>query len=78
VEAAAQCIEGIRRASAQHGRRFEEIEINVTPREKLDRELARRYAEVGVNRLVVAPRARDDAELVRAIDEAGRELVGQV
>jgi probable F420-dependent oxidoreductase len=78
VEAAAQCIEGIRRAGAQHGRRFEEIEINVTPREKPDRELASRYAELGVNRLIIAPRVGDDSEFVRAIDQTGRELVGQV
>ncbi|MGA7762747.1 MAG: TIGR03619 family F420-dependent LLM class oxidoreductase, partial [Candidatus Binataceae bacterium] len=67
LEAAAQCIEGIRRACAEHGRRFEEIEISVTPKEKPGRDLARRYAELGVNRIVVAPRARDGAEFVRAI-----------
>jgi probable F420-dependent oxidoreductase len=78
LEAAAQCIEGIRRACAEHGRRFEEIEISVTPKEKPGRDLARRYAELGVNRIVVAPRARDGAEFVRAIDEAARELIGQV
>jgi len=78
LEAAAQCIEGIRHSCAEHRRSFEEIEINVTPREKPDRELARRYAELGVNRLIIAPRARDDAEFVRAIDEAGRKLIGQV
>ena len=78
LEAAAQCIEGIRRACAEHGRRFEEIEISVTPKENPGRDLARRYAELGVNRIVVAPRARDSGEFVRAIDEAARELIGQV
>ena len=39
---------------------------------------ARRYAELGVNRIVVAPRARDSGEFVRAIDEAARQLIGQV
>jgi alkanesulfonate monooxygenase SsuD/methylene tetrahydromethanopterin reductase-like flavin-dependent oxidoreductase (luciferase family) len=78
LEAATQCIEGIRRACAEHGRRFEEIEISVTPKENPGRDLARRYAELGVNRIVVAPRARDSGEFVRAIDEAARELIGQV
>lgn len=75
LEAAAQCIDGIRRACAEHGRRFDEIEISVTPRDNPSRELALRYAELGVNRLVLAPRARDAAEFVRAIGEAGRELI---
>jgi len=78
LEAAAQCIEGIRRACAKHGRRFEEIEISVTPKEMPGRDLALRYAELGVNRIVVAPRARDGGEFVRAIDEAARELIGRV
>jgi alkanesulfonate monooxygenase SsuD/methylene tetrahydromethanopterin reductase-like flavin-dependent oxidoreductase (luciferase family) len=78
LEAAAQCIEGIRRACAEHGRRFEEIEISVTPKENPGRDLAWRYAELGVNRIVVAPRARDSGEFVRAIDEAACELIGQV
>jgi hypothetical protein len=50
----------------------------VTPKENPGRDLARRYAELGVNRIVVAPRARDSGEFVRAIDEAARELIGQV
>jgi probable F420-dependent oxidoreductase len=78
LEAAAQCIEGIRRACAEHGRRFEEIEMSVTPREQPARDLVRRYAELGVNRIVVAPHTRDSGKFVRAIEEAGRELIGQV
>ncbi|HZO82107.1 MAG TPA: TIGR03619 family F420-dependent LLM class oxidoreductase [Candidatus Binataceae bacterium] len=75
LEAAAQCIEGIRRACAEHGREFERIEISVTPRDRPDRELVRRYAELGVSRIVVAPRVRGIDEFVRAIEEAADELV---
>jgi probable F420-dependent oxidoreductase len=75
LEAAAQCIEGIRRACAEHGRPFDQIEISVTPKDKPDRDLARRYAEAGVHRMVVAPRARDANEFVHAVEEAARELI---
>lgn len=75
LEGAAQCIEGIRRASAGHGREFERIEISVTPKDKPDRELVRRYADLGVSRIVVAPRARGINEFVRAIEEAADELI---
>jgi len=76
LDAAARCIDGIRRACEQCGRRFEEIEISVTPKEKPGRDLARRYADLGVARIVIAPRAHDAAEFVRAIREAADDLIG--
>jgi probable F420-dependent oxidoreductase len=76
LEAAAQCVDGIRRTCAEHGRSFHEIEISVTPKEMPDRDLARRYADLGVHRLVLAPRARDADEAVSAVERAGRELIG--
>jgi probable F420-dependent oxidoreductase len=76
LEATAQCVDGIRRACAEHGRPFEQIEISVTPKDKPDRELARRYAELGVHRLIVAPRTRDADGFVRAVEEAAKELLG--
>ena len=75
LDAAARCIEGIRRACEQCGRRFEEIEISITPKAKPDRGLARRYADLGVERIVIAPRAHDTAGFVRAIQEAADELL---
>lgn len=75
LEAAVQCIEGIRRACAEHGRPFDQIEISVAPKDRPDRKLASRYAELGVHRIVVAPRARDISEFVRAIEESAGELI---
>ncbi len=74
LEATAQCIDGIRRACAEHGRPFKQIEISVTPKDKLDCGIARRYADLGVHRIVVAPRARSADEFVRAVKEAAIEL----
>lgn len=75
LEATAQCVEGIRHACAEHGRAFDRIEISVTPKDKPTRDLARRYADAGVHRIVVSPRARDADEFVRAVEEAGDELI---
>ncbi len=72
------CIEGIRAACAEVERRFEEIEVSVTPQGELDRERALRYAELGVRRLILPPRGRDVAQVLAAIAVAERDLIGKV
>jgi probable F420-dependent oxidoreductase len=69
------CIEGIRAACADARRPFEEIEVSVTPKGELDRDLALRYAELGVGRLILPPRGRDVAEVLVAIAAAERALI---
>ena len=65
-------------------RRFEELEISVTPapeRERLtiDRAGAERFADLGVNRLILySPRARDESSLLALIDEVGTNLIGKL
>lgn len=75
LEATAQCVEGIRRACGAYGRPFDEIEISVTPKDKLDHDLVRRYGKLGVRRLVIAPSALDTDAAVLAVQAAGRELI---
>jgi probable F420-dependent oxidoreductase len=89
VEAAAECIEGVRAACTATGRRFEELEISVTPAIRLssggrsvpglvDRDTARRYADLGVHRLIVYPAAaRDEAGVLGAVRDIERELIGK-
>ena len=66
------------------GRRFEDVEISVTPapeRERLllDRDAARRFADLGVHRLIVySPRVRDTEGVLRVVGDAARELVEKV
>jgi alkanesulfonate monooxygenase SsuD/methylene tetrahydromethanopterin reductase-like flavin-dependent oxidoreductase (luciferase family) len=84
VESTRKSIAGLRAACGKQGRRFEELEISVTPapeRERLvlDRAAAERYAEAGVQRLILyAPRARDEASLLGLIGEVKSELIGKV
>ncbi len=78
LAATRNCIEGIRAACADAGRRFEEIEVSITPKGDLDRDLARRYADIGVARLILPPRGRDVGEALQAISAAERNLVGKV
>lgn len=73
-----QCIDGIRAACAAAGRPFAEIEISVTPRGELDRDLALRYAELGVGRLILPPRGRDLEQVRLAISAAARDLIGKL
>jgi probable F420-dependent oxidoreductase len=78
LEATANCITGIRAACNMHGRSFDEIEISITPKGELDLELAGRYAELGVARLIVSPRTRDLSEMLRAVEHIGRDLIGRI
>ena len=75
LEATANCIRGLRDACAVSGRRFDEIEVSITPKAELDPDLVHRYAELGVRRLIIAPRARSADDVLRAIDAAEHQLI---
>lgn len=77
LDAAAKCIEGIRAACLRHRRRFEEIEISITPKGTLDRDLARRYEDLGVRRLILPPRGRTVDEASAAIHQAEADLISK-
>jgi probable F420-dependent oxidoreductase len=78
------CLDGLRAACRDIGRRFEDLEISVTPppereRPLLDRDAARRFADLGVHRLIVySPRARDTEAVLRVVGDAARDLVEKV
>ncbi len=67
LDATAKCIDGIRAACARHHRRFDEIEISITPKQLLDRDWVRRYADLGVGRLILPPQGRTVDEVLAAI-----------
>jgi probable F420-dependent oxidoreductase len=77
-EGTGKCIEGLRAACKEAGRRFEDLEISVTPRGRVDLEAAKRFAELGVHRLIMLHRARDEQELLKFVGDAGRDLVSKV
>jgi alkanesulfonate monooxygenase SsuD/methylene tetrahydromethanopterin reductase-like flavin-dependent oxidoreductase (luciferase family) len=78
LAATATCLAGLRAACAAAGRRFDDLEISVTPKADLTRDLARRYADLGVARLILPPPGRDVAAILAAIDAAAGELIGRV
>jgi probable F420-dependent oxidoreductase len=78
LAATSDCVEGIRAACADAGRRFDEIEVSITPKGDLDRDLAHRYADIGVARLILPPRGRNVGEALQAISAAERNLIGKV
>ncbi|MGH8013869.1 MAG: LLM class F420-dependent oxidoreductase [Candidatus Binataceae bacterium] len=78
LEGTSKCIEGLRAACRAQGRRFDDLEISVTPRGRIDREAARRYAEAGVHRLTLLHRGNDEAGVLKFVAEVERELIGKV
>ena len=72
----ANLIDGIRQACDRHGRPFDQIEISVTPRARVDAEIVRQYAELGVHRIVLYTRARDQAGVLDFIRAAARDVIG--
>jgi probable F420-dependent oxidoreductase len=55
------------------------LEITLTPAEEIDLETARRYAEIGVDRLLLWPHDVGEPErLERFIGEVGERLIGRV
>jgi probable F420-dependent oxidoreductase len=78
LDATRRCIDGIRTACAKIGRSPAAIEISVTPKGSLDRDLARRYADLGVARIVLPPPGRDVDEAMLTIATAERDLIGRL
>jgi probable F420-dependent oxidoreductase len=84
ASAARSAIAGVKAACEKQGRSFADLEISVTPapeRERLtiDRAGAERFAELGVDRLILySPRARSQSDLLKLIDEVGTDLIGKV
>jgi probable F420-dependent oxidoreductase len=71
LEATGRCLEGLRRA-AQGGERpasLGALEISVTPRGGLDGDAVKRFAELGVHRLIVSRPARSEADALALVDE---------
>ncbi len=78
LDGTAKCVEGLRAACKSAGRNFEDLEISVTPRVKIDRDTAKRFADLGVSRLILLQRGADEAAILEQVRETGRELIGQV
>ena len=76
-EAAAESVEGLRRAADEVDRpaALGDLEITITPRGRLTPETAAAYAELGVDRLVIIPNPKDD-DVRPSIDAALAAVAG--
>jgi probable F420-dependent oxidoreductase len=74
----AKCVEGLRAACKEAGRRFEDLEISVTPRGRMDLDTARRFADLGVHRLVLVHRGHTEQDVLKFLSDCGRDLVDKV
>jgi probable F420-dependent oxidoreductase len=80
VDATAKCVEGLREACKAAGRRLEDVEISITPnpRVKVDRDTVKRYADLGVSRLILLQRGADEAAMLADLGNVARDLIGKV
>jgi len=78
VAGAKACIDGVKTACREAGRRFEDLEISVCPRGRVDGDAARQFQDVGVQRLILLHREKDAAGIERFIGETEKSLIGKI
>ncbi len=77
LEATAGCVAGLRAACERHRRAFGDLEISVAPRGRLDRDTVKRFADLGVGRLILLHRAQDQRGLLEFIAATERDLIAR-
>ena len=77
VDATKECVNGLREACAKWDRPIEDLEVSVAPRGRIDQEAVKRFADAGVQRLILLHRARDEQGLIDFISQAGRDLISK-
>jgi probable F420-dependent oxidoreductase len=78
VEKTKQCIDGLRAAAAKSGdaSAFERLEVSVTPPPGLpDADAVRRYADLGVDRLILLAPAATRDDMLKYVESAATTLV---
>jgi probable F420-dependent oxidoreductase len=78
LETTMRHVEELKAACKEAGRRFEELDISVTPRSRINRDEARRFADAGVHRLILLHRQNDGEGVLRFVGECERDLIGKV
>ncbi len=78
VAGAKTCIEGVKAACRETGRKFEDLEISVCPRGRVDLDTAKQFQDVGVQRLILLHRQNDASGIERFIGETEKSLIGKV
>ncbi len=81
LEGTARALQGLREAAERFPRPAElgKLEISVTPRGAVNRQVAEQFAALGVNRLILAPPPdAGAAELEAFVENVGNTLIGQI
>jgi probable F420-dependent oxidoreductase len=78
LDATTACVNGLKAACAEIGRKFEDLEISVCPRGRIDPDTAKRFADAGVRRLILVHRANDERGIINMIETTRRDLIGKV
>ena len=77
-DATVKSIEGLQAACKAARRRFEDLEISLTPRGRIDLDTAKRFAEAGVHRLILLHRGRSTPDILQFVSQTERDLIGKV
>jgi probable F420-dependent oxidoreductase len=80
VDGAARCIAGLKQAARDLGRPggLDDFEISITPSVPLDLDVARRYADLGVHRLIPFRLTGREQELLDFVARTADALIGRV
>jgi probable F420-dependent oxidoreductase len=80
MDATAKCLAGLKEAAQKVSRpsSLGELEISITPGPGLDLDMAKRYADLGVHRLIPFRRAKTEQELLDFVSKTGDSLIGRI
>jgi alkanesulfonate monooxygenase SsuD/methylene tetrahydromethanopterin reductase-like flavin-dependent oxidoreductase (luciferase family) len=80
LEATAKCLTGLKEAAQKVNRpaQLGELEISITPGPGLDLDMAKRYADLGVHRLIPFRRAKTADDLLTFVSTTRDTLIGRV
>jgi probable F420-dependent oxidoreductase len=80
VDAAAKCLTGLKDAAqkVQRPAALGPLEISITPGPQLDLDMAKRYADLGVQRLIPFRRAKTEQELLDFVGQTRDTLIGKL
>jgi probable F420-dependent oxidoreductase len=78
VEGTAKCIEGLRQACIAADRQPDDLEVSVAPRGRVDLDTAKRFAELGVNRLILLHRARNENGILDFVRQTETDLINKL
>ena len=79
-EQTGEALTALRDAENRYSRpvRLGDLEVTITPRGSVDADMARRYADVGVHRLVLQPHTSEGSAIDDLIESVGETLVGRI